>query len=366
MTSPEDIFARLGGELTDPPIVMPASQPLELSGEAVRARLCVFVGANGEECALRPDLTLPLAIAQAEAGVSGETVKRYAARAFRLPIVPDDRVEFTQVGFERYGAASTPETDADVFALVCEAARESGVKESETRMGDLAVFPAFVDALSLAPGLADALKRAFRQVGGVSALLEAKPEQPAHGLAARLKGASPAEAKAIVADIFALSGIQPQGTRTLDEIVEGLLAQAADAEHGGAPELARETLEAVMAVDCPPEEAADSLSTIARKAGVSGVDPVLEGLEKRVSAMRAQAGDFMTSARFGTPFGRRFNYYDGFLFELFRPGEASGRKPFGAGGRYDTLLSKLSNGTVDATAIGGVVRPDRLKEGGAS
>ena len=365
MSTPEDIFSRLGGALSDPPIVMPANQPLELSGEAVRARLCVFVGENGEECALRPDLTLPLAIAQAKAGVSGEVVKRYAARAFRLPVVPGDPVEFTQVGFERYGAPATPEVDADVFALVCEAAHASGIETCEALMGDLAIFPAFVDALGLAPGLADGLKRAFRQAGGVSSLLEPRNSQPAHGLASRLKGASPAEAKAIVADIFALSGIQPQGHRTLDEIVEGLLAQAADAEHGGAPDLARQTLEAVMSVECPPEQAADALLAIARQAGISGVEPVLEALDTRVARMRELAPGFMAKARFGTPFGRRFNYYDGFLFELFRAGEAMSRKPFGAGGRYDTLLSRLSNGAVEANAIGGVVRPDRLN-GGAS
>ena len=289
MSTPQDIFARLGGEVCDPPIVMPANQPLELSGEAVRARLCVFVGENGEECALRPDLTLPLAIAQAEAGVSGETVKRYAARAFRLPAVAGDPMEFTQVGFERYGAPSTAETDAETFALVCEAAASSGVTESETRMGDLAVFPAFVEALDLAPGLAEALKRAFRQVGGVSALLKAKPNMAPHGLATRLKGASPAEAKAIVSDIFALSGIQPQGTRSIDEIVEGLLAQAADAEHGGAPDLARQTLESVMAVDCAPEQAADALLAIARQAGIDGVEPVLTRLDARVAKMREAA-----------------------------------------------------------------------------
>ncbi len=366
MTSPTEIFARLGGELTDPPIIMPANQPLELSGEAVRARLCVFVGENGEECALRPDLTLPVALAQASAGMSGETVKRYAARAFRLPVVPGDVMEFTQVGFERYGAPSTADVDAESFALVCEAAASTGVRDSETRMGDLSIFPAFVDALELAPGLAEGLKRAFRQAGGVSALLASKPGKPVHGLAARLKGASPAEAKAIVSDIFALSGIQPQGHRTLDEIVEGLLAQAADAEHGGAPDLARQTLEAVMAVDCPPEQAADALLAIARQAGVSGVEPVLERLDQRATSMKSMAPDFMKAARFGTPFGRRFNYYDGFLFELFHVGQSSGRRPFGSGGRYDTLLSRLSNGAVDATAIGGVVRPDRLKTGGAS
>lgn len=363
MSTPADIFSRLGGDIVDPPIVMPASQPLELSGEAVRARLCVFVNELGEECALRPDLTLPVALAQAEEGVGGETVKRYAARAFRLPAVAGDALEFTQVGFERYGAPSNADTDAETFALVCEAAGTAGVTACEARMGDLAIFPAFVDALGLAPGLADALKRAFRQAGGVSALLNSGGSQPVHGLAARLKGASPDEAKAIVADIFALSGIQPQGHRTLDEIVEGLLAQAADAEHGAAPDTARQTLEAVMAVNCPPAQAADKLLAISRQAGLQGLDPVLDRLQTRTDRMSALAPDFMTDARFGTPFGRRFNYYDGFLFELFHPGQADGRRPFGAGGRYDTLLARLSGGKVEATGIGGVVRPDRLTKG---
>ena len=219
------------------------------------------------------------------------------------------------------------------------------------------------DALDIAPGLAEALKRAFRQAGGVAALLKARPDTAPHGLAARLKGASPAEAKAIVTDIFALSGIQPQGTRGIDEIVEGLLAKAADAEHGGAPDLARQTLEAVMAVDCAPGLAADALLAIARQAGIDGVEPVLERFDARVTRMTEAAPAFMKHARFSTHFGRRFNYYDGFLFELFHPGTAASRQPFGAGGRYDTLLSKLSGGAVDASAIGGVVRPDRLKQG---
>ncbi|MCI4644685.1 MAG: ATP phosphoribosyltransferase regulatory subunit [Hyphomonadaceae bacterium] len=359
--SPVEIFAKLGGELVDPPILMPAAQPLELSGEAVRARLCVFTDANGEECALRPDLTLPLALAQAGAGTADETIKRYAARAFRLPSVPGDPMEFTQIGFERYGAPATADVDAESFALVCEAAASAGITDSMLRMGDLAVFPAFVDALTLPEGLADALKRAFRQAGGVSALLSGAHKPPASGLSARLKGASLTEARDIVAEIFALAGTQMQGARSLDDIVEGLLAQAAEEEDEEAPALARQTLEAVMAVECAPENAADALLAIARQAGIDGVDPVLERLSARVAGMARLAPDFLKSARFGTPFGRRFNYYDGFVFELIAQ-DGDPRRPFGSGGRYDGLIRDLSGGTMDMTAIGGVVRPDRLAE----
>ena len=87
---------------------------------------------------------------------------------------------------------------------------------------------------------------------------------------------------------------------------------------------------------------------------------MLQRLSVRADMMAELVPGFVASARFGTPFGRRFNYYDGFLFELFSPEPADWMHPFGAGGRYDTVLSRLSGGDVDATAIGGVVRPDRL------
>ena len=270
-------------------------------------------------------------------------------------------MEFTQIGFERYGAPSSADVDAESFALVCEAAATGGVRATQVRMGDLAIFPAFVDALALAPSLAEALKRAFRQAGGVSALLSGERKPPASGLASRLKGASLAEARGIVEDIFTLSGTQMQGARTLDEIAEGLMAQAVDAgmEDEQTPALARQTLEAVMAVDCAPHNAADALLAIARQAGLNGVDDALERLSRRVARMTELAPEGLEFARFGTPFGRRFNYYDGFVFELFAPG-ADPRRPFGAGGRYDGLIRDLSSGSVDMTAIGGVVRPDRL------
>ena len=37
MSTPADIFSRLGGDIVDPPIVMPASQPLAGGGAQQRA-----------------------------------------------------------------------------------------------------------------------------------------------------------------------------------------------------------------------------------------------------------------------------------------------------------------------------------------
>ncbi|MEO0982994.1 MAG: ATP phosphoribosyltransferase regulatory subunit [Pseudomonadota bacterium] len=361
-----DVFAEIGGDLVDPPIMMPASIPLELSGEAVRARLCVTVDGEGREIALRPDLTLAVAreeVARRRARDVGERASRYAARAFRLPAEPGDPLEFTQVGFERFGAAMGAAADAEVFSRVAAAARAGGASTAEAWFGDLAVFPAFVDALDMSDGAAGALKRAFRQAGGVKALLRAEEGAARHGLAGRLDGASWDEAEAVVRDVMAISGIQPVGARGLDEIVERLLAQAADAGAGRIPAEARRSLDAVLDVEVEIAAAADALSAIAAEAALTGLDDVLQALQTRMDAAAAEAGAWLGPARFGTPFGRRFNYYDGFVFELFAP-KAPWTKPFGSGGRYDQLLSDLSEGDVSATAVGGIVRPDRI-EGGA-
>ncbi|MEO0713023.1 MAG: ATP phosphoribosyltransferase regulatory subunit [Pseudomonadota bacterium] len=366
MSPADDLFVSLGGHLVDPPAILPASIPLELSGEAVRARLCVFTGVDGNEMALRPDLTLPVAQEEAAArasGLKGERVRRYAARAWRLPTDPAHPVEFTQVGFERFGAPATPAVDAAAFAAVSDASARAGAKEATTWIGDLSVFPAFVDALGLTPNAADGLKRAFRQARDVRVALEAGTSEPA-GFAAQLRGAGAREARAMVEDVMALSGVRMAGARSLDEIVERLVAKAADAEGGGVPDAARAVLKDVLNVETAPDAVADALARIANKAGLPALEPLIDELAVRFDAIGKTAPHFLSSARFGTPFGRRFNYYDGFVFELFAEG-APKTAPFAAGGRYDRLIADLSEGAASATAIGGVVRPDRIAGGRA-
>lgn len=364
------VFETLGGEPIDPPLLMPAALPLELSGEAVRARLCVFADATGQEVALRPDLTLPAALEEAEArraGAKGEQVRRYDARAFRLPSAAGQPMEFTQIGFERYGAPSDPDTDAHTFATVVEAVKAGGAAAEQVWLGDLGIFPAFVDAAGLDAATAEALKRAFRQQGGVAAMLETgKAPKSTHPLARQLAGASAEEAEALVAGLMDMSGVTLAGPRSLAEIAERLRDKASESAGGGVPEAAAHMLGDVLKVAAPAREAADQLAKRARSAGLDTLDGALEAMTARLDGIEARLPGALDQAQFGTPFGRRFTYYDGFVFEIFTAG-APKSAACGAGGRYDTLLAQLTDGEIDVTAIGGVVRPDRLASaGGAS
>lgn len=356
------VFQQAGGYSIDPGSILPADVPLELSGEAVRSRLCIFTDQRGNELAMRPDLTLPVAMLEAQGrqmGRGGEMVYHYAARAFRLPTTPQDPMEFPQVGFEHFGADSTPEIDADVFARVLDAAEAAGAPVTRVSLGDLSVFPAFIDALGLGDAQGGLLKRAFRQAGGASQLLSQAPPHPEAELASQVEGAPPEAREEIVLDALDKRDIELVGARTISEIAAGLAGQAQIAKLGGVPAEARELLKAVLQVDGEPSEAIADLAELATDAGLDGLGELFDRLRTRTRLMTNRGGELINSATFQTPFGRRFNYYDGFVFELFGAG-ADDRRPLASGGRYDGLLAGLGGANAAATAVGGVVRPDRI------
>lgn len=353
------VFEAAGGTPIDPDYVLPADIPLELSGEAVRARLCVFPDHRGAEMVMRPDLTLPVAQREAARREAGETTAKtytYAARAFRQPVAPDDQLEFTQVGVERFGYEAGPAADADLFALVHRAVEACGVQPSGVIMGDLTIFPAFIDALGLPAVTADLLKRAFRQEGGVRAVLDAAARPLEAEVAAVLDAGDPAAA---LGDLLLVRNIPLAGGRSLAEIAEGLQARRAAIEAGGLSPSAREVLLALREVDCPLAEAAAALATLAGAHGLSDAAAAIEALAARADAVLARVPGASRTARFRTGFGRRFTYYDGFVFEILAPG-LEPTQPVATGGRYDGLIAGLANRRVSATGVGGVVRPDRM------
>lgn len=356
-------FERLGGTQIDPEIILPAALPLDLCGESVRARLCVFTDHMNRDLALRPDLTLPVALAEIGARktgqVTGEQVYQYSARAFRMPMVPGEPIEFLQVGFERFGADPSAEVDAETYTLVSEAAEKAGVQRGIARFGDLGLVPAFLDQLDLSPAIGAGLRRAFREAGGLAAFLE-RANRPRDAFVQSLEGLDRSGIEDAVAAHMDAANISHFGNRSLDEIITRLGEQAREVGADAVSPAAQAVLEALLELDCAPSEAADKLRAIAETAGIAEpLEDTITALELRMNLIAAEAPAFLGAARFSPGFGRRFTYYDGFVFEIAEPGARADR-PFGAGGRYDRLLADLSLGNVSATAIGGVVRADRI------
>lgn len=359
------LFSGLGGELSDLPIVIEASLPLELSGEMVRGRICVFTDEDGREWAMRPDLTLPAAINEIErrrSGGKGERTVRYDAPVFRLPAAADDPIEFRQVGFERFGYASNAQEDADMFAAIASGVSDLGVSASFIQFGDLSIFPAFVEAMDLPSETKQGLKRAFRQEGGVRAFLNAQQNGSAAGLARRMRGMDQNEVAAFVEDVFKLTGIRPVGERTGDEIVDRLYQRAQGGVVTEVSEDNRAILESILSVDTNAADPAQVLQKLAKGAGLKSLEPAIDALSDRMKAISKVLPEPFDGARFSTRYGRRFTYYDGFVFELSSSqSESEAGRPFAAGGRYDSLLGQLSAGEVTASAMGGVIIPHRVE-----
>ena len=105
----------------------------------------------------------------------------------------------------------------------------------------------------------------------------------------------------------------------------------------------------------PPRE----LRVLAADAKIS-LEAAIDLFETRVGFLAARGVD-VRAMRFSTAFGRGFDYYTGFVFELHDPRV---KGPLIAGGRYDGLLARL--GACGADPGGRLCRLGRGARDGAA
>lgn len=350
-------IARVSGVRAEPQTLMPAEVVLELSGEAVRSRLCTFTDASGKEHCLRPDLTTPIA----QMVASGELpVARYheAGPVYRLPPRgSNDPVEHLQIGFEWFGNRGSPAEDAEALAVALEAAQAGGVKAATVRFGDVAIYHALIAALPFSPRWRDRLRRAFSRRKGPRELLEAaKGQAGTTDAVAGIGSLAPADAVRAVEAEFAKLGVEPVG-RSAEDIANRLRDKARDV----APDAASASaLIRYLSLSAPAGGSVAALEAFSRETGAD-ISEALDSYRERLARIEELRPPFWSSAMFSAEAGRRFEYYDGFVFELTREGQAD--RPIVSGGRYDSLIPQLSAGAREASAIGAALRADRLGEG---
>jgi ATP phosphoribosyltransferase regulatory subunit len=351
----------VSGQRVDPPTLMPAEIILELSGEAVRSRLCTFTDTAGQELCLRPDLTTPIAKQVA----SGELpAARYhsSGPVYRLPPRgSNDPVEHIQIGFEWFGKGGSPEEDAEALAVALEAAKAGGATSASVRFGDVALYHGMIDALPFSAQWKDRLRRAFSRRKGPRELLDGvtRGETGIPPLAASIAAMPAEDAVRAVEKMLADMGVQPVGGRGPEEIVERLRDKAGDR----APDVETSArLVQYLDLAAPVGQSAAALQGFANATGIS-IARALDPFRERLDLIAKLKPPFWNDAVFSAEAGQRFEYYDGFVFELVRL--ASPDRPLVSGGRYDGLIRRLSGKARNASAIGAALRVDRLSERGA-
>jgi ATP phosphoribosyltransferase regulatory subunit len=359
-------YERAGYRRIAPPILQPAEPFLDLSGEDIRKRMYLTADRDGHEMCLRPDLTIPVSceyLASLEAGSPQGFC--YLGPVFR------DRgampAEFLQAGIESFGRQDKAAADAEMLALGHDATTHYGIASPEIRMGDVGLFAALVAALDLAPAWKRRLVKDFNRKSTLAHDLDvltlssaSKPEY--QGVLAALAGSDPKAARALVTDLLSIAGITAVGGRSVAEIAERFLEQAALGAANTLPRETRALIERFLTIAGDPDEAAAELRALAADAKLS-ISAALDLFESRAGFLAARGVD-VRRIRFSTAFGRGLDYYTGFVFELHDT-SASPNGPLVAGGRYDELLSRLG-AKAPIPAVGFAVWIERAAASGSA
>ncbi len=335
-------YERAGYARLAPPILQPAEPFLDLSGEDIRKRMYLTTAPGGAEMCLRPDLTIPVAreyLASPQAGKPANFC--YLGPVFRHR--SNASAEFMQLGVELFGRTDQAAADAEMLALALEAAAHYGVASPVVQVGDVALFAALIGALDLAPAWKRRLVKDFNRKTNLAQDLDrlvlgganGRPEY--QGVLAALAGSDPKGAHAVVTDLLSIAGISAVGGRSVGEIADRFLEQAALGASARLPQDVRSLIERFLAVSGDPDSAAAELRALAADAKLD-LGATLDAMESRTGFFAARGLD-VGAFKFATAFGRGFDYYTGFVFEVTDGTPDS----LVAGGRYDGLLTRLGS-----------------------
>ena len=354
-------FERAGYVRAAPPLLQPAEPFLDLSGEEMRRRLYLTSDQEGRELCLRPDLTIPVACQYLSSAADGQPAGFcYLGPVFRQRGTQPG--EFLQAGIESFGRKDQAAADAEMLALALEASAHYEVEAPDIRMGDVALFSALIAALDLAPAWKRRLVKDFNRKADLASDLEqlareatqARPQY--QGVLAALAGSDPAAAHALVTDLLSISGISTVGGRSVDEIADRFLEQAALGAGSGLPGETRSLIERFLAIAGDPDDAALQLRELAGDSGTA-LDAVIDLFESRTGFLAARGVD-VSRIRFSTALGSGWEYYSGLVFQLYGAnGDADDQLV--VGGRYDAMLTRLGSPT-PIPAVGFAVWIDRL------
>jgi len=362
-----DVFKRGGYEQVAPSIIQPADIFLDQIGEAIRGRTYVFTDLSGEELCLRPDLTVPVSRLYLERHPRADVEARYCYNgpAFRFQRKGASQThprEFRQAGIECFGVADRDSADIEVILLAADAVRAAGLGEFRFRFGDIALFFALLDVLSLPERWRLKLRHYFWRPPAFHALLSrlakgesAESDGPAAELAATLPVRDRALAMEAVATYLEANDLILAGNRTLGEITDRLLDHAADLRAEPLPREVATVIDYFLAVEASSREAIDRIATIGKGAGID-LGPTLYVLSRRFDLLE-ESGVNVDAATFATEFGRDLEYYSGLVFQIEVGGDKT--SPIAGGGRYDGLLRSVG-ARAEVPAVGSAIHTERL------
>lgn len=292
------------------PILQPAAPFIDRMGPEMQRRLFTFTDPGGEQLCLRPDLTIPTALAHIASGAGGEARYCYQGTAFRYqPRGSGQPEEFTQLGLEIIGSDGGLDDDLAVLGAIKTTLNEAGLNGFRLTVTDPRPATAFIDALGLGARATARLKRCLKTAANAEGFRK-----------------------------IALSGLTRSDVNTAPVDENIIIAGRSGAEINAHLRQKQEEAEDAPALEKAVGEIIDYLSDQGR---------LRDAVHPQVLAMA-------DNLRAG--FGRGMAYYTGLSFEIYANGVD---RPIAAGGRYDDLLRSLG-AVQDVPAVGGAIALERL------
>ncbi len=339
-------------------LLQPADPILNASGEDIRRRIFITADQHGKDLCLRPEFTIPVCLEHLKTG-KAKTRYGYVGKVFRHRA--DEPTEFVQAGIEDIGARNPFKADARSLSDALGLLRLLGKSRLTVSIGDQAVFEAVLKSLGLPGAWRQRLVRAFGDKARLMAdldRLEGKGERANGELPPKLQKALDAADRDAVTHYIAgemkKAGLSSQTGRSAEEIAARMMEKAELATTRLTHEN-REILEMFLGLDLPLAKANAQLWSFSRKTGIP-LGEALEDFHRRTLAIQS-LGLENVQIRYQAAFGRRLDYYTGFVFEVRGGGQMV--KPLAGGGRYDRLLTVLGSGET-VPAIGFAVYVDRV------
>ena len=352
-------FADQGYTFPEIGLLQPADPFLETAGEDLRRRIFITTENSGKILCLRPEFTIPVCLQH----LCKDTTRgqyAYAGTVFRQRSV--EHAEFIQAGIESFGESDFDEADINCIATAIEAAKQVGQQELHLVLGDQKIFAELLTVLEIPQSWCKKLLRGFGDAqiiqkhlqtmsGGSRSMLEDLPEDLKFCLEKN-------DRQAVVnwlSDQMLGDGLPLTGSRTPEAIAERLV-ETTELASVRLDETARRILETFLGLDTDLADAADTVRQFEKDN-----DIVLKDAANSLAFRFERLKDTTLTMRYRAGFGRRLDYYTGFVFELFN---ANGKNPIVGGGRYDQLMTLLGARTT-IPAVGFSIWVDRLDGPGA-
>ena len=255
-------YARAGYRRVLPALIQPAEPFLDLSGEDIRQRMFLTTDRRGKELCLRPDFTI--AVSRDYLGFGGS---RPSGRLLLSgPGVPPGRRRPQRIPAGRRGIRSAAPTPPPPMPRCS----RSGLKRSpssastapEIRMGDVGLFTALIEGLDLAPAWKRRLVKDFNRAGRLERDLDVLAVKPAgtrseyEGVLAAMARSEPKAAHALVIDLLSIAGINAVGGRSVEEIADRFLEQAALGSQTSLPHEMAQLIERFLWITGDPDKVA--------------------------------------------------------------------------------------------------------------